>query len=87
MQRQIQHPIKHQDMELFAKIFNGSNPVNAFAKFSASRVWQSLEVLWETFNDITLNECMTFHEQQTLKGFNDVIWLMVTKMRLKMNET
>ena len=35
MQRQIQHPIKHKDMELFAKIFNGSNLVNTFAKFSS----------------------------------------------------
>lgn len=36
MQRDIQDPIKHQDTELFAKIFNGINPVNTFAKFSAS---------------------------------------------------
>ena len=26
------------------------NPVNNFAKYSASEVWQSPEVLWETFN-------------------------------------
>ena len=32
-------PIKHQDTELFAKIFNGIRPVNTFAKFSASGVW------------------------------------------------
>ena len=38
MQRQIQDPIRHQDMELFAKILNGNNPANAFAKFPASRV-------------------------------------------------
>ena len=37
-------PIKHQT------VFNGINPVNNCAKFSASGVWQSPEVLWETFN-------------------------------------
>ena len=30
--------------------FKGNNPVNNFAKFSASEVWQSPEVIWETFN-------------------------------------
>ena len=38
MQRQTQDPIKHQDIELFAKTFDGINPVNTFAKFSASGV-------------------------------------------------
>ena len=38
MQRQTQDPIKHQDTELFAKIFNGINQENTFAKFSASGV-------------------------------------------------
>ena len=38
MQKQIQDPMKHQDTELFAKIFSGINPVNAFVKFSASGV-------------------------------------------------
>ena len=36
MQRQIQDPIKHQDTDLFAKILSGINPVNTFAKYSAS---------------------------------------------------
>ena len=52
MQRQVQDLIKYQDMELFAKIFNGINPVNTFAKCSAAGVWRSPEVLWEAFHDI-----------------------------------
>ena len=34
MQRQIQDPIKHQHMEILAKILNGINPVNTSAKHS-----------------------------------------------------
>ena len=38
MYRQIQDLIKHQDTELFDKIFNDFNPVNTFSKISASGV-------------------------------------------------
>ena len=41
----VQDRIKHQDTESFAKTFNGINPVNPFAKFSASGVLQNPEVL------------------------------------------
>ena len=34
-----------RDTNLVTKIFNGINPVNTLAKFSASGVWQSPEVL------------------------------------------
>ena len=50
-----QDSIKHQDTELFDKVFNGFNPLNTFEKFSASGVWQSSEFLCEIFNII---QCM-----------------------------
>lgn len=45
MQRDIRYPIRHQDMDLSAKKFNGINPVNTLKKLSALGVWQRPEIL------------------------------------------
>ena len=36
MLRETQDPIKHQDRDLFAKIFSGFDTLNTFAKILAS---------------------------------------------------
>ena len=52
MLKQTQDPIKHQDRDLFAEIFNGFDTLNTFTKILASGDFQSLKCIWETFNDI-----------------------------------
>ena len=84
MQRQIRIPSNINTS------FNGNNPVNNFAKYSASEVSQSPEVIWEIFNvnytkyfwltkNILNNYCVTFLVGDDIFTFFKKLWQKQSK--------